>query len=190
MKLLLAIESSDFSVPPVTATTTRPWPPGTIVRVFTVVESDYPPGFIAEALITPPPFAQSNDTMEREAWELVHRVVRALHAVGLEADGVVRHGSPGAEIVAHAESWRPDLILMGSHGRTGLRRVLLGSVAQHVVGHAPCSVEIVRGPRDDRVEAAVSGPAVSGACRRGSRRSLPRWPRVGSRLRWLPIASA
>jgi nucleotide-binding universal stress UspA family protein len=33
---------------------------------------------------------------------------------------------------------------MGSHGRTGLKRVFMGSVAQHVVSHAPCSVEVVR----------------------------------------------
>ena len=38
----------------------------------------------------------------------------------------------------------PDLIVVGSHGYSGIKRWLLGSVAQSVVSHAPCSVEVVR----------------------------------------------
>ena len=46
----------------------------------------------------------------------------------------------------HAQSVadEADLIIMGSHGHTGLRKFLLGSVAQHVISHAPCSVEVAR----------------------------------------------
>jgi len=47
-------------------------------------------------------------------------------------------------IIRKAHGWRPDLIVVGSHGRTGLRRFVLGSVSHHVVEHAACSVRISR----------------------------------------------
>ena len=47
--------------------------------------------------------------------------------------------------VDEATEWPADLIVLGSHGYTGLKRWLLGSVAQSVVAHASCSVEVVRG---------------------------------------------
>jgi nucleotide-binding universal stress UspA family protein len=47
-------------------------------------------------------------------------------------------------IVEEASTWSADLIVMGSHGYTGLTRLLLGSVASYVVNHAPCSVEVAR----------------------------------------------
>ena len=52
--------------------------------------------------------------------------------------------APPAEICAQAESLGADLIVIGSHGRTGLKRFLLGSVAESVVRHAPVPVLVVR----------------------------------------------
>jgi universal stress protein A len=52
--------------------------------------------------------------------------------------------SPFEEIIGKAEQGDYDLIVMGTHGRTGLRRALIGSVAERVVRHAPCSVLIAR----------------------------------------------
>ena len=57
---------------------------------------------------------------------------------------VVRHDSPGQALVETAKSSPADLIVVGSHGRTGLRRVLLGSVAERVVRLAHCPVLVVR----------------------------------------------
>jgi universal stress protein A len=54
-------------------------------------------------------------------------------------------GVPWDRIVHAARTWRADLIVMGTHGRTGLRHVLIGSVAEKVTRHAPCSVLVVRG---------------------------------------------
>ncbi len=54
-------------------------------------------------------------------------------------------GHPGEEIVGAAKTWGADLIVIGSHGRGGLGRVLLGSVAEAVMRHAPCPVLVVRG---------------------------------------------
>src|SRR5215475_2342016 len=53
--------------------------------------------------------------------------------------------SPGSEIIAKADEWRPDLIVVGSHGRTALGRLFFGSVSQKVVNEARCSVRIARG---------------------------------------------
>jgi nucleotide-binding universal stress UspA family protein len=57
-------------------------------------------------------------------------------------------GDPFWEICQTAEKERADLIVMGSHGRTGLAHVLLGSVAERVVRHAPCPVLVARLPKD------------------------------------------
>lgn len=66
-----------------------------------------------------------------------------LRAVGFKATSEVRSGSPASTIVAFASEWDADLVIMGSHGRTGLARLLLGSVARNVLHHANCSVLIV-----------------------------------------------
>jgi len=55
----------------------------------------------------------------------------------------VQAGTPSTEIVSAAIEWRADLIVMGSHGRSGLQRALQGSVAEQVLRHAPCPVLIV-----------------------------------------------
>lgn len=57
-----------------------------------------------------------------------------------------RQGDPATEILAAAESWRADLIVMGTHGRGGLGRLVLGSVAEAVMRHAPCPVLTVKTP--------------------------------------------
>ena len=69
-----------------------------------------------------------------------------LTAAGRAHEIDVRSGDPAHEIVQAASEWSADLIIMGSRGRTGLARLLLGSVARKVVTHAPCSVLIKRLP--------------------------------------------
>ena len=54
-------------------------------------------------------------------------------------------GSPAWELVAKADEWKPDLIVVGSHGRTALGRFVLGSVSQRALTEARCSVRIARG---------------------------------------------
>lgn len=63
---------------------------------------------------------------------------------GLDADPVVIQGSPAPEIIAQAESSEADMIAMGTHGRSGLDRVLLGSVADKVVRKADVPVLTIR----------------------------------------------
>ena len=59
----------------------------------------------------------------------------------------VREGYVTDTILEAAKEWPADLIVVGSHGRTGITRLLLGSVSEAVVSQAPCSVEIVKMPK-------------------------------------------
>jgi nucleotide-binding universal stress UspA family protein len=56
----------------------------------------------------------------------------------------IRAGDARRVILDSAAEWHPDLIVLGSHGRHGLERLLLGSVSESVVRHASCSVSVVR----------------------------------------------
>lgn len=58
-------------------------------------------------------------------------------------------GSPATVLLEKAEEWKPDLIVVGSHGAGPVQRFLIGSVSQRVATHAPCSVRIARGRVED-----------------------------------------
>jgi nucleotide-binding universal stress UspA family protein len=70
-----------------------------------------------------------------------------LSAAGLRATPRVLQGDPAAELIRVVQEDQADLIVVGTHGRTGLRRLLAGSVARNVMLHAPCSVMVVRESR-------------------------------------------
>lgn len=76
---------------------------------------------------------------EARAKELVGKSQRGT----VQVDAQVMVGEPFADICQRAAQGQVDLIIMGSHGRTGLSHVLLGSVAERVVRHAPCPVLVV-----------------------------------------------
>lgn len=68
----------------------------------------------------------------------------------------VKEGDPAAEILGLAQDLPADLIVMGTHGRTGLERLLMGSVAEQVVRKAPCPVLTVKTPfPEDEAEAGA-----------------------------------
>ncbi|MEO8483061.1 MAG: universal stress protein [Acidobacteriota bacterium] len=78
---------------------------------------------------------------------LVARVAGELRAAGFNATTATLDAEARRAIVDTARQWPADLIVIGSHGRTGIDRFLLGSVAESVMRHTPCSVEIVREPK-------------------------------------------
>jgi nucleotide-binding universal stress UspA family protein len=85
--------------------------------------------------------ADSRDSLTNKAQAIVQRA----KAAGADATFLVWDGDPGEAIVAAADSENADLIVVGSHGRSGVSRFLIGSVSDHVVRHAHCPVMVVRG---------------------------------------------
>lgn len=83
-----------------------------------------------------------------QAKALVAKAADRLRDAGLNATPILEEDDPKSRIIDLATEWRADLIVLGSHGRTGLNRFLIGSVSEAVARHAPCSVEIVRLPRE------------------------------------------
>ena len=73
------------------------------------------------------------------------RLLRKAKAAGARAKGVLLEGVPHEQIVRFARSRRAAVVVMGTHGRSGLAKLFLGSVAGRVVTAAPCPVLTVRG---------------------------------------------
>jgi nucleotide-binding universal stress UspA family protein len=82
--------------------------------------------------------------MTKRATQLTEKASKSLNEKGLKIESAVREGDARSLVVDEARKWSADLIVLGSHGYSGIKRLLLGSVASSVVSHAPCSVEIVR----------------------------------------------
>lgn len=91
-----------------------------------------------------PTFVEAAEASRRHHDELVVDMTDALRAAGLSATPDRLEGDAATEILARAAATGTDLIVMGTHGRTGLARLVIGSVARNVLHHASCSVLIVR----------------------------------------------
>jgi nucleotide-binding universal stress UspA family protein len=82
--------------------------------------------------------------MEADVSQTMADCVERLREGGLECDSLIIHGAPFEQIVEAARARQVDLIVMATHGHTGLQRFLLGSVAEKVVRLAPCPVLVTR----------------------------------------------
>jgi nucleotide-binding universal stress UspA family protein len=91
-----------------------------------------------------PPDFWSN--VKSEAEQSLQRYAGELQARGLRVEAIVREGYPASVIVDEAQSQRVDLIVIGTHGHSGLKHMLLGSIAERVVQKAPCPVLTVKAP--------------------------------------------
>jgi nucleotide-binding universal stress UspA family protein len=145
MKILLAIDGSSYSTDAAEAVAAHSWPPDTVVRVLTAVEAIIPTGpDIWFSIGGGETIELVRQEMTRQAKQLVSRIAETMGAGGPVVETAVIFGDPRSVIVDQAEEWSADLIVIGSRGLTGLKRLLLGSVAQSVISHAPCSVAVVR----------------------------------------------
>jgi nucleotide-binding universal stress UspA family protein len=79
--------------------------------------------------------------------DLVLKAALKLRNKNWKVSNHVRGGFAAEEIINEAKEWEADLIIVGTHGRKGVSRFLLGSVAESVAAHAPCSVTVVKHPR-------------------------------------------
>ena len=82
--------------------------------------------------------------LEKLAQGAVDRAVDVAKSKGVTAKGKIRRGSPADEVVAEANDWGADVIVLSTHGRTGMGRLFLGSVANNIVHHAHCPVLLHR----------------------------------------------
>jgi len=143
MKILIAIDDSKFSEAAVLSVVARPGPPGTEIKVLHVLE---PPSILMGRQMTAhdPEFESVWQALQEQAEALVAKVTAQLQGAGLNVTPALAEGDPKSRIIDVAGEWHADLIVLGSHGRRGLGRFLMGSVSEAVVHHAHCSVEIVR----------------------------------------------
>lgn len=98
----------------------------------------------------PLPIADISDQLADSAERELPKIAECDECAGLEVEEVIAHGDAASEIVRVAGERGVDLIVISSHGRTGLGRMLFGSTAESVVRHAPCPVLVVKPPQSDQ----------------------------------------
>jgi nucleotide-binding universal stress UspA family protein len=151
MKVLLASDGSECSLAAALSVAASPWPMGTVFKVVGVEElvaletrmaasplaSIYPASLLEELLA---------DAHTR-AVNAIEGARKILETAGLKVldQPKIPVGDARSTILDLAQAWQADLVVLGSHGRRGLDRLLMGSVAESVAVHAHCSVEVIRG---------------------------------------------
>ena len=145
MRILLAIDGSKFSEAATQAVVAQARPQKTEVRVVYVIDIHTPQ--LPEMMVEYPGIEHARDAQRGPAEAIVAKTAELLRSKGLQVTTAVELGDPKSKIIDAAEDWHADLIVHGSHGKTGLDRFLTGSVADAVARHASCSVEVVRIPK-------------------------------------------
>lgn len=149
MKVLLATDGSACSQRAARSIVECPWPSGTEIRVLSAVELVLP---ATRALL--PPFLDSafiesaqGEAMKRSQDAIAQaRQILSASELNVSESVSVLLEPPKEIILDEAAEWGADLIVLGSHGRQGVDRFLLGSVSEAVAMHAGCSVELIREP--------------------------------------------
>lgn len=150
MRVLVATDGSEFSLAAARSVANRPWPEGTVFQILSVQElvvfdtsmAGYPlsaiyPASLLEELMNE---ARARTVAAGEST----RQVLSLAGLKILEPQPSQIGDPRTIILDTAQVWPADLIVLGSHGRTGLDRMLMGSVSEAVAIHAHCSVEVIR----------------------------------------------
>lgn len=143
MRILIGVDQSPHSERAVHFVARMRWPAGSRVIVANVMTPPLSPpvagvdaGVSLMVEVTPEQVA--------EATARVAEAEAELRAVGIATENRVPTGDPREALLRLVEDERVDLVVLGSHGRTGLAKLLLGSVSSHVVTHAHCSVLVVK----------------------------------------------
>lgn len=147
LKILIPTDGSPCSEKAIKETANRPWPPQSEIRILSAVQfltADVPS--LPSSMLSPTPnlVDQINKMAHTRAVQAVAAARQTLIATGIQIQDATPIGDPRAVILDDASQWHPDLIILGSHGRHGLERFLMGSVAESVAAYAKCSVEVVR----------------------------------------------
>ena len=116
-----------------------------IIHVIDALSNQLP-----EMTVHYPGIEHERDSQLKPAEALVARMAALLRSKGFRVTTAVALGNVKSRILEAAATWPADLIVMGSHSRTGLERLFMGSLAESVARRASCSVEIVRIPKGAR----------------------------------------
>ncbi len=146
MRVIIGVDDSPCSEAAVEFVSRVSWPSDTTVMVVSSVEMPVPDYAT--------PYAPANvelglwlDELTKYREQVVSRDETVLKRAGLRAGSSVLQGDPRETLVEEAKREPADLLVVGSHGWTGMDRLVMGSVASHVVTHAPCSVLVVKKAR-------------------------------------------
>ena len=147
MRILLAIDDSECSAAATHAVVAQFTPQNAVVHVLHADE--WPRGLppevsSAEGSAAAQTILSLHELRRHDAGALVASAAAQLRAAGFSATSSVRNGDAREVILAGVKEWGADLVVLGSHGRKGIDRLILGSVSDTVARHAACSVEIVR----------------------------------------------
>jgi len=141
MKVVIGVDDSPFSNAAVEYVKATTWPAGT---EFLVISASAPVFVGPGEAAAPGAIAEIIEQQEKYHKGVAEKAVASLKAVGLKASGRMVPSDPRGALVESAKHFSADLVVVGSHGRSGIAKLLLGSVAAHVVSHAPCSVLVVK----------------------------------------------
>ena len=143
MKIVIGVDDSLHSKAAVEYVKRTAWPTGTQVIVVTAAQPLY-------AMVELGGASYVHDAQEfeiRHHEKLAERYERELEERGLRTTAKVVFGDARLALIEAVTVEGADLLVVGSHGRTGFDKLLMGSVASHVVTHAPCNVLVVKMPR-------------------------------------------
>lgn len=163
MKILVAVEDKVFGDAIVDFVSNHEWPHDSEIKIVHVVEpvfvnalSGYPSDLIANF----------EEERIRAAKSLIlglgTNIRTKLPNIGLREE--VLNGRPKEVILDLAASWPADLIVVGSHGRSGIGQFFLGSVSMSILSAAPCSVMVVKLPKKTEKESEAAGKEVIKSC--------------------------
>ena len=114
---------------------------GSTLHVLNVVDSDV--GSMLSDI------QETKEELEQQGERAVERVETMAEIHGVDAETDVVQGDPADQILEYADEIDADAIVAGTHGRSGVKRQLIGSVAERLVRHADCPVMTIRLPEDD-----------------------------------------
>jgi nucleotide-binding universal stress UspA family protein len=142
LRILLATDGSEFSLAAARSIASRPWPDESEVKVLSVIQ-----------IVVPgiEPWYVDTDIMEvlqeeanKQAQKAVADAREVISRTGLKITTDTPIGLTAETILDEAKKWEADIIVVGSHGRHGATRLLLGSISEAMAMHAHCSVEVIR----------------------------------------------
>ena len=101
--------------------------------------------WVADGYVSPQVYEDMANATRASGQKHLTALVRKAKRAGVRAKGLLLDGVPHERIVQAARSRKADLVVIGTHGRTGFAKLFLGSVASRVLAVAPCPVLTVRG---------------------------------------------